>query len=47
MSTPVTSAGSCRNGAIPYVKWGHLIRFDPAYVAEWLKQMRRPGGDPT
>ena len=23
---------------IPYVKWGHLIRFHPQAVAEWLEQ---------
>jgi excisionase family DNA binding protein len=22
---------------IPYVKWGHYIRFDPAQVAVWLE----------
>ena len=27
---------------IPYVKWGHLIRFDPAEVEEWLDRARRP-----
>ena len=27
---------------IPYVKWGHLIRFDPADVANWLAINRRP-----
>jgi excisionase family DNA binding protein len=25
---------------IPYVKWGHLLRFDPAAVAEWLEEAR-------
>jgi excisionase family DNA binding protein len=29
---------------IPYLKWGHLIRFDPADIAEWLEQSRvHPG----
>jgi excisionase family DNA binding protein len=27
---------------IPYIKWGHLIRFDPADVAQWLDANRRP-----
>ena len=25
---------------IPYIKWGHLLRFDPADVAEWLESSR-------
>ena len=25
---------------IPYVKWGNLLRFDPAYIADWLDQRR-------
>lgn len=27
---------------IPFIKWGHLIRFDPRDVAEWLAQARVP-----
>jgi excisionase family DNA binding protein len=27
---------------IPYVKWGHLIRFDPEEVERWLDDSRRP-----
>ena len=27
---------------IPYVKWGHLIRFDEQQVIEWLKEARHP-----
>lgn len=27
---------------IPYIKWGHLIRFDPADIATWLEDNRRP-----
>ena len=27
---------------IPYVKWGHLIRFDPNDIATWLDGNRRP-----
>jgi excisionase family DNA binding protein len=25
---------------IPFVKWGHLVRFDPRDVAEWLDSAR-------
>jgi len=28
-------------GRIPYVKWGHLLRFDPADIEEWLDRSRR------
>src|SRR2546421_670373 len=27
---------------IPYVKWGHLLRFDPAEIEAWLDRARRP-----
>ena len=27
---------------IPYIKWGHLIRFDPNDIATWLEENRRP-----
>ena len=27
---------------IPYIKWGHLIRFDRAEIAQWLEEGRRP-----
>ena len=26
---------------IPFIKWGHLIRFDPVEVVEWLDGHRR------
>lgn len=26
---------------IPYIKWGHLIRFDPAEVKHWIDAYRR------
>ncbi len=26
---------------IPYVKWGHLLRFDPDEIGEWLDASRR------
>jgi excisionase family DNA binding protein len=29
---------------IPYLKWGHLLRFDPAEVAAWLDSCRHRGG---
>ena len=25
---------------IPYLKWGHLLRFDPATIGEWLEEAR-------
>ena len=25
---------------IPYYKWGHLLRFDPVEVMDWLKQFQ-------
>jgi len=27
---------------IPFVKWGHLLRFDPDEIAPWLDRARRP-----
>lgn len=30
---------------IPYIKWGHLLRFDPADIAAWVDGYRRhPSG---
>lgn len=26
---------------IPFIKWGHLVRFDPAEIADWLEHNRR------
>ena len=26
---------------IPYYKWGHLLRFDPVEVMEWLRQFHQ------
>ncbi len=26
---------------IPYLKWGHLLRFDPVELDAWLDQARR------
>jgi excisionase family DNA binding protein len=25
---------------IPYIKWGHLLRFDPAEIAAWIDSHR-------
>ena len=27
---------------IPFVKWGHLVRFDPGEIASWLDSVRVP-----
>ncbi|MGH8991819.1 MAG: helix-turn-helix domain-containing protein [Acidimicrobiia bacterium] len=27
---------------IPYLKWGHLLRFDPVEIEAWLEKARRP-----
>lgn len=27
---------------IPYIKWGHLLRFDPAEIEVWLDGARHP-----
>ena len=27
---------------IPFIKWGHLLRFDPAEIEAWLDGARRP-----
>jgi excisionase family DNA binding protein len=29
---------------IPYIKWGHLLRFDPAEIDAWLDAYRRNAG---
>ena len=29
---------------IPYVKWGHLLRFDPAEIDAWIDRARVPAG---
>lgn len=26
---------------IPFIKWGHLLRFDPDEIATWIDQHRR------
>ena len=30
---------------IPFVKWGHLVRFDPNEIVVWLDHSRVPPGD--
>lgn len=32
---------------IPYIKWGHYIRFDPGEVAAWIDEFRRHPGRPA
>jgi excisionase family DNA binding protein len=32
---------------IPFLKWGHLVRFDPDEIAEWLQHARIPEGRAT
>lgn len=27
---------------IPFIKWGHLLRFDPGEIEAWLDTMRHP-----
>jgi excisionase family DNA binding protein len=29
---------------IPYIKWGHLLRFDPNDINTWIDAARQPGG---
>lgn len=29
---------------IPYIKWGHLLRFDPGEIATWIDTFRRHPG---
>ena len=30
---------------IPFLKWGHLLRFDPAEIEQWLDTVRQPAED--
>ena len=32
---------------IPFIKWGHLIRFDPAEIRRWIDGYRRHPGRPA
>ena len=27
---------------VPYIKWGHLVRFDPIEIEQWLNECREP-----
>ncbi len=31
---------------VPYIKWGHLIRFDPDDIDRWLEDARQPAVTP-
>lgn len=31
---------------IPYIKWGHLLRFDPDELHAWIDQYRRQSNSP-
>jgi excisionase family DNA binding protein len=31
---------------IPYIKWGHLLRFDPTDIAAWIDSNRQRPGRP-
>ncbi len=30
---------------IPFVKWGHLLRFDPDEIQRWVDSARRPSAN--
>jgi len=30
---------------IPFVKWGHLLRFDPVEIDGWVDEHRRESGE--
>lgn len=27
---------------VPFIKWGHLVRFDPTEIEQWLDECREP-----
>ncbi len=31
---------------IPHIKWGHLLRFDPAEIDAWINECRHHPGRP-
>jgi excisionase family DNA binding protein len=31
---------------IPFIKWGHLLRFDPAEICDWIDENRRLPAEP-
>ena len=32
---------------IPFIKWGHLLRFDPVEIRAWIDEYRRRPGRPS
>lgn len=32
---------------IPFIKWGHLLRFDPVEIRAWIDEYRRRPGRPA
>jgi excisionase family DNA binding protein len=34
-----------QEGRIPFIKWGHLLRFDPVDIEEWIAGNRRPSSE--
>ena len=32
---------------IPFIKWGHLLRFDPTQIAAWLTNQHQPVNEAT
>jgi len=32
---------------IPFIKWGHLLRFDPDEIVAWLDRSRIPPREPV
>ena len=30
---------------VPFIKWGHLVRFDPAEIEAWLEEWRHAPSD--
>jgi len=39
------TSGLVAERRIPFVKWGHLLRFDPDEIASWLDGVRVPPAD--
>ena len=34
-----------QEGRIPFIKWGHLLRFDPVDIEAWIAGNRRPSSE--
>ena len=32
---------------VPFIKWGHLLRFDPVEIRSWIDEYRRRPGRPA